>query len=168
MRVYVPTTVQGLQALRDNGFGPTVAAYAVTGALREWYAEGEADELEYAASDDAARACLDLLAAAPGGPARRVVVAADVPEVDLRVGGRGRSSVQVLVPVTLELVASVHVDDDEAVADVAAAIQAMAAADAGDEQAQLRVEDAAGNELLWYDVSELDELLQRLSASPPG
>ena len=35
-----------------------MTAYAVTPALREWYAEGDAEELEYAALQEAARASL--------------------------------------------------------------------------------------------------------------
>jgi hypothetical protein len=44
--------------------------------------------------------------------------------------------------------------------DVAAAVRAIPAADAGEEDAQLVVEDAEGHELLWYDVTELDDLLE--------
>lgn len=159
MRVYVPTTVELLNALRDKGFPPPVAAHAVTPALREWYVEGDLEELEYAASDEAAEASLRLLAATGSGVPRRVVVAVDVPDDAVRPTGLTRSGVEVQVSVTVAEVASVHVDDNEARADVRVAAQAVSAADAGDDDAAADVERAAGSELLWYDVSELDDVL---------
>ncbi|KQX69860.1 hypothetical protein [Angustibacter sp. Root456] len=159
MRVYVPTTVELLQTLRDKGFQPPVAAHAVTPAVREWYVEGDLEELEYAASDEAAEASLRLLAATGNAVPRRVVVAADVPDDAVRPSGLARSGIEVQVPVTLADVASVHVDDDEARADVRVAAQAVCAADAGDDGAAADVGQAAAHELLWYDVSELDDVL---------
>ncbi|GAA3504037.1 hypothetical protein GCM10019016_111500 [Streptomyces prasinosporus] len=58
----------------------------MTPALREWYLSDDIEELEYAALSRAALASLRLLAADPGAPRRRVVVAVDVPDGD----GRGR------------------------------------------------------------------------------
>ncbi|HEX3004667.1 MAG TPA: hypothetical protein VHO27_10665 [Angustibacter sp.] len=159
MRVYVPATVELLKALRDNGFRSPVAAHAVTPELREWYVGGDQEELEYAASDEAAEASLRLIAATGSAVPRRVVVAADVPDGAVTPSGLTRSGVEVQVPVTLAEVASVHVDDDQARADVRVAAQAVSAADAGDEDAAADVEQAAGSELLWYDVSELDDVL---------
>ncbi len=59
-------------------------------------------------------------------------------------------------------VASVHVDEKDAVADIAAAVDALAAAGRGDEDAQFVVDGAEGHDLLWYDVTELDELVEDL------
>ncbi|GAA4346923.1 DUF6912 family protein [Angustibacter luteus] len=160
MRIYVPTTLVGLQALRGNGFPAPVAAHAVTGELREWYADGDADELEYAANDEAARASLALLRADPAAVRKRVVVAADVPDAAVRPHDGGRSAVSVSVDVLVSAVASLHVDDAEAEADVRQAVEALDAADAGDDDAQFTVDQAAGYELLWYDVSELDDVLE--------
>ena len=159
MRIYCPATLASLEALAQNGFAAPVEAHAVTPALREWYAEGDAEELEYAASDAAAAASLRLLAAEPGVTTRRVVVAADVPDDAVRLAGGDRSTVLVQVPVTRSEVASVHVDDATAEADVAQAVASLAAADAGDDDAQFAVDQAAGHELLWYDVTELDDVL---------
>lgn len=151
MRIYLATTTAGLKTLRGNGFDAPLDAHAVTGALREAYAEGDADELEYAAS-------LRLLD--PAGPARRVVVAAEVPDGWVRPQpGSAPSSVRVSSGVTREHVVSLHVDDALAGADVAAARAALAAADEGDDDAQFTVDGAEGHELLWYDVTELDDLL---------
>jgi hypothetical protein len=165
MRVYVGTTLAQLQALRDKGLEPPVRAHAITPSLREWYVEGDQDELEYAASVDAARDSLQLLAASGDqGALRRVVVAADVPD-DLvhpepaTLEDSGRSAVRLDRSLDLEHVVSIHVDDDLALDDVAAAVAALPAAQAGDEDAQFTVDGADGHELAWYDVSELDDVL---------
>jgi hypothetical protein len=165
MRVYVGTTLAQLKDLREKGFEPPVRAHAVTPSLREWYVEGDQDELEYAASVDAARDSLQLLATAGGQAARRrVVVAADVPD-DLvhhepaTLEDSARSAVRLDGSLDLEHVVSIHVDDDLALDDVAAAVAALPAAQAGDEDAQFTVDGADGHELAWYDVSELDDVL---------
>src|SRR6266568_3681856 len=98
--------------------------YAVTPALRESYASGDLQELEYVAITHAARASLRLLAADPDAPRRRVVLAGDV-------------------------------DDLLAVSDVSKAVTALAAADAGDEDARFLVDGAEGHDLLWYATQEL-------------
>ena len=160
MRVFVPATVPLLRTLREGGLTAPLAAHAVTGPLREWYVEGDGEELEYAASTEAAAASLRLLAQDASAPPRRVVVAAELPDAQVRaVSAAARSAVVVAVDLTPDRVVSIHVDDDEAAADVAAAVRAVPAALAGDEQAQLTVEDAEGHELLWYDITELDDLL---------
>ena len=164
MRVYVGTTLEQLQVLRDSGFAPPVPARAVTPALREWYVEGDLDELEYAASTDAAHDSLRALVAARAPALRRVVVAADVPDAvvgheALAPDDSRRSVVRLTEPLLLRHVVSIHVDDDVALADVAAAAAALPAAEAGDEDAQFTVDGADGHELAWYDVSELDDVL---------
>lgn len=165
MRLYVGTTLHELQTLRDKGFAPPVRARAVTPALREWYVEGDLEELEYAASSDAAQDSLRQLTRAANPVWRRVVVAADVPDVSVRpepvsVDDSDRSVVRLEQPLTLQQVVSIHVDDVVAVDDVAAAAAALQAADAGDEDAQFTVDGADGHELLWYDVTELDDVLR--------
>jgi len=82
MRVYLPATLPGLAGLlRKAEIGPApLRAFSVTPALREWYASGDEEELEYVALMHAARASLRLLAADPDAPRRRVVLAADLPE----------------------------------------------------------------------------------------
>jgi hypothetical protein len=160
-RVFVPATVPLLRTLRERGLAAPLSAHAVTGALREWYVEGDGEELEYAASSEAAAASLRLLADDAAAPPRRVVLAAEVPDGQVRaVAGSVRSAVVLGEDLTADRVVSIHVDDDEAAEDVAAAVRAIPAADAGEEDAQLAVEDAEGHELLWYDVTELDDLLE--------
>jgi len=166
MRVYLPATLPALAGiLRAAEIGPApVLAYAVTPALREWYASADLEELEYAALMHAARASLRLLRAEPEAPRRRVVLAADVPDEQAGRGGGfdGGFDEPTLVllsaPVPLARVASGHVDDVAAVADIGAAVQALAAADAGDDDAQFLVDGAEGHELLWYATQELGDL----------
>ncbi|RJK95424.1 DUF6912 family protein [Vallicoccus soli] len=165
MRVYLPTTLPALAALRPAGeVGPApLAAHAVTPALREWYAGSDDEELEYAAAAGAARASLALLAAElgrdPGARARRVVLAADVPDAAVRPAPGDRSAVVLGQPVPWRLLASVHVDDAAAEDDVRAAAGALAAAAAGDEDAALAVDGAEDHELLWYGVQEVPDLV---------
>ena len=55
-------------------------------------------------------------------------------------------------------IASGHVDDLDAVPDVAAAADAITAADAGDEDASFTVDSAEARELAWYAAQELQYL----------
>jgi hypothetical protein len=47
---------------------------------------------------------------------------------------------------------------------VSGAVDALAAADAGDDDAAFAVDEAEGFELLWFAVQELPDLLRRPSA----
>ena len=62
MRVYLPATVRMLRGLvEDSRIQPlSGTAFALTPALRESYAAGDTEELEYAAMREAARASLRL------------------------------------------------------------------------------------------------------------
>ena len=126
MRVYVPLTLPGLaEAHKAGELGPgPLIAYAVTPALREWYVSDDIEELEYAALNRAAPASLRLLAAtrarrgagssspstSPDGAA-----VAD-PDRGLDRGALGEVRVAGAVP--LAKAAAVHVDADDAEADV--------------------------------------------------
>lgn len=167
MRVYVPLTLPGLAKAHETGElgdGPLVA-YAVTPALREWYLSDDIEELEYAALNRAALASLRLLAADPGAPRRRVVVAVDVPDRSASVDpGRGLDpaalgEVRVTGPVPLAKAAAVHLDAADATTDVAAAADALPAADAGDDDARFTVDGAEDHELLWFATQEIPGLL---------
>ncbi|MDT0309994.1 hypothetical protein RM780_24005 [Streptomyces sp. DSM 44917] len=167
MRVYVPLTLSCLAELhRSRQTGPApLTAYAVTPALREWYLSGSLEELEYAALSRAAQASLRLLAADPKTPRRRVVAAADVPDrtavadPDRALMAEALGEVRLTEAVPLAAFASVHVDGFEAEPDVAAAAEAVAAADLGDDDARFTVDGAADHELLWYGVQEIEHLL---------
>jgi hypothetical protein len=64
--------------------------------------------------------------------------------------------------VPMAAVASVHVDDADAEPTVAAAAEAMIAADLGDPGSQEKVDDAEGHELSWYANQEIAALLALL------
>ena len=182
MRVFLPSTLPALaQALQAGHIGPgpgsavtasavtgsavtasAVTGFAVTPALREAYASGDAEELEYAALTEAARASLRLLADDPAAPPRRVVLAAEIPagqvKPDPSHGEPGR--VAITGAINIKDLASAHVDAPDASGDVKSAVQALSAADAGDEDARFTVDGAEGHELGWYATQELDYLLR--------
>jgi hypothetical protein len=162
-RVYLPATVALLARARSQPYElpAHVDAHAVTPSLREWYAEGDDEELEYVAFTRAAQESLLLLHDEPQTPRRRVVLAVDVPAsvITTVAGELGSSAVRVDRPVAITEVAAVHVDGAEAESDVAAAAGAVLAAAAGDEDAQFVVDGAEDHELEWYDVTELDDAL---------
>jgi hypothetical protein len=170
VRVYLPATTTVLRALVDEGRLPgPLTGFAVTPALREFYALSEAgadtEELEYAALLAAARASLRLLDVDPFAARRRVVLAADVadgsvspiddPDTD-------RGAVRVEVDVELGHVASAHLDGEDAEDDVQAAVAVVLEADLGSEDAQFVVDQAEGHELAWYATQEIGPALELL------
>jgi hypothetical protein len=161
VRVYLPATLPLLGRLHADGALHVVAGQAVTGPLREWYAEGDDEELEYVAFTRAAQAALALLAADPSAPRRRVVVSVDLPASQARPASTelGDSEVSVTGAVPLAAVAALHVDGADAEPAVAAAADAILAAANGDADAQFTVDGAEDHELEWYDVSELADLV---------
>ncbi|MGZ6793490.1 MAG: DUF6912 family protein [Mycobacteriales bacterium] len=163
MRVYLPSTMPGLRRLLDTGQvgEPPLPGYAVTPALREWYVEGDEEELEYVALSLAARASVRLLDADQDAVRRRVVVVVEVPDATVEAAAHvDRAAVKVADPVALRLVKAVHVDDPSAVPDVTLAADAVIEADLGSEEAGFRVEQAEGHELLWYATQEIGPLLE--------
>ncbi|MGV9775986.1 DUF6912 family protein [Streptosporangium sp. NPDC003464] len=167
MRVYLPGTLPALARVVTLGeFGPApLTGYAVTPALVEWYVSGDTEELEYVALTEAARASLRMLAAdrADGVEvaARRVVIAAEVPDdvVSVGAGLEERARVRLSAPVPLSKIAAVHVDDPSAAEDVEAAVAALSAADRGDDDARFTVDGAEAHELMWYATQEIPDLL---------
>ncbi|WP_353942932.1 hypothetical protein ABII15_15610 [Streptomyces sp. HUAS MG91] len=167
MRVYVPLSLPRLaQAYQAGELGPApLTAFAVTPALREWYLSDDIEELEYAALNRAGLASLRMLAGEPDAARRRVVVAVDVPDRaavadpdrGLDPASLGEVSVREAVP--LAKAAAVHVDADDAEADVAAAADALGAADHGDDDAQFVVDGAEDHELLWFATQEIPNLV---------
>ena len=159
MRVYLPATMPLLARWLAAGQAAPGTAAAVTPGLREWYREGDADELEYAAQRVAARLSLELLADDPGAPRRRVVVAADVSDADIALLDDPRGTVSVGGATPQSVWASALVDDEEADVVVSAAATALGGAAAGDADAAFAVDEADATELGWYAVQELAHLL---------
>jgi hypothetical protein len=167
IRVYVPATLSMLRPLVVGGDiePPTTSgaltAHMVTPLLREWYVEGDEEELEYVAFTRAAQAALQLLRADPHARRRRVVVSADLPAKAV-VGTEpelGSSLVRLAIPLSLAAIAAIHVDGASAEEDVTAAAAVVEEAIAGDPDAQFTVDGAEDHELEWYDVTEIDQLL---------
>lgn len=168
VRVYVPATLSQLPTLRDGGLvggGPAgddaTHAHAVTPLLREWYAEGDDEELEYVAFTRAAQDSLRLLRADPAAPRRRVVISADVGDASVTVAGAelGESQVRVAGGVPRSSVAAIHVDGLGAEPDVVAAANMVDQAAAGDPDARFIVDATEDHALEWYDATEIDRLL---------
>ncbi len=176
MRVFLPSTLpalaRALQAGQVGQVGPphpggpagsgAVPGFAVTPALREAYFSGDEEELEYAAMTEAARASLRMLAADPTAPPRRVVLAAEIPAEQVRwdTGSGEPARVLVSAAVPIKLLASAHLDELDAAADVRAAVEALPAADTGEEDAKFAVDGAEGHELAWYATQELSYLAE--------
>jgi hypothetical protein len=179
MRVFLPSTLPALaQALQAGQLGPSqlgpsqlgpsqlgtgpMPGFAVTPALREAYASGDTEELEYAALTEAARASLRMLAGDPAAPPRRVVLATEIPLEHVTPDPRPGEPARVAIndPVPLKDLAAAHVDAPEASRDVKSAVEALPAADAGDEDARFTVDGAEGHELGWYATQELSYLVE--------
>ncbi|OLF19097.1 DUF6912 family protein [Actinophytocola xanthii] len=168
MRVYIPATVSMLRTLTAKGevAATNDTAFALTPALRESYATGSAEELEYAAMTEAARASLRLLAGemaddAEGALPRRAVISADVEGPTLR-PDLDSAVVRLTGPVSLSQVAAVHLDTEDAEPAVRAAAEVIDEADLGDPDAEFTLGDAEDHELAWYATEELPFLLELL------
>ena len=152
VRIYIPATSADVS---KEDLLPRLV-HAVTRELEHAMpAEGE-EVLESVAMGAAADDSLRILTAlAQGGETirpLRVVVVADVAasRVEPVSGDDLLPTARRLVrPVGWDAVASIHVDDDEALEDLLAAI-------GGDEQAFERVAD---EDLMWYDVEEREDLI---------
>lgn len=168
MRVYLPATFSMLQELADNSQFMARSGYgfALTPALKEFYTEGEDEDIAEFAFDDAARASLRLLAIGDeqAFPYRRVVISVDVPDSHVTFDPDNGESVVIVNPavITLDQVAALHIDVEASEEATKAAINVIDEADLGDEGAELTVGDALDNFLAWYDPSELEVLVQLL------
>lgn len=171
--VYIPATLAMLQQLvADGSLWPVNGtAFALTPMLREAYAEGDDDELAEVALREAALASLRLLAAAETEaaqeagagalPPRRAVLAAEVEGITYR-PDLDDAVVRLSGPVSIDDVIAAYVDNAGAEPAVAKAIEAVDAADLGDEDADLIVGDAQDHDLAWYASQELPFLLELL------
>jgi hypothetical protein len=168
MRVYIPATLAMLEKLVVDGSVSAVngTAFAVTPTLRESYAQGDDDELAEVALREAALASLRLLAAEPDIrksdlPPRRVVLVAEVdgasPRPDL-----DDAVVRLSGPIGMDHVIAAYIDTSAAESAVVAAVEAIDAADLGDEDAEFIVGDAQDHDLAWYAPQELPFLLELL------
>lgn len=167
MRIYIPATLPMLRRLVADGVVDPLGgtAFALTPSLREAYASGDTEELEYVAMRDAARASLRLLSIEldreeEAWP-RRVVIAADTDMAEAR-PDLDDAAVRVTGSIPRSAVASVHIDDPEAEYAVKQAAASVDAADLGDLDAEFIIGEAEDYELAWYDPTELPFLLDLL------
>lgn len=166
MRVYVPATFDILAELHRNGEHPvrSAVAFALTPAVREYYTEGDEEELAYSAFLDAAKASLRLLSIGDEErfPHRRVVISADVDAEAVSLHPEDGESVVRLDPpkITVQQLVAIHVDDSDAEPATARAIELIDAADLGDEDAELALGDCEDNLMSWYDCKELPFLVE--------
>lgn len=141
-RVFVPSTLAGLAGVATaGGVGPApFPAFAAAPGAEE------TEEGEYDALLAAAEAALALLG--PDDRPVRVVLALDAP-----VAPEGRQGNEVLVTSVVPLadLAAVHVDTEDAAAEIQAAVAAPQDEDA--------VETALAHELAWYAVQEIGDLI---------
>jgi hypothetical protein len=166
VRVYIPATLAMLQQLVADGsmHARSGTAFAVTPTLRESYAEGDDDELAEVALREAALASLRLLAAEgteTGLPPRRAVLVAEVDEVAAR-PDLDDAVVRLAGPVGTADVVAAYLDNAVAEPAVLAAVEAVDAADLGDEDSEFIVGDAQDHDLAWYASQELPFLLELL------
>ncbi|GAA2169333.1 DUF6912 family protein [Pedococcus bigeumensis] len=136
-RIYIPLLPDAVRRLAaDREIGPApVAAFGVTDRVERADPTGLEEEWEYAALTEAAEAAALLQG---NTVAKRVVAAADVDPGSVSSDGSRESLAAVTVgsPVALRQVVSFHVDEE-----------------AGDQGME---------DLLWYDATELDEVLRLL------
>lgn len=163
-RVYLPCSARTLTAVvAAGGVGPPpLLAHAVTDAVRQALG-ADAEEQEHAAATAAAQAGIRLLR--DDEPARRVVLAVDVPTVR---GGPSDAEDPTLVEVDDAVpwrrVAAVLADSADAEAAVAAARDALRA---GSSDAAGLAERCLDHELGFWATQEVDVLLRELGATDP-
>lgn len=156
MRVYLPATIPMLRDWIAAGVAsPTGATFGVTPALREWYREGDAEELEHAASSLAAVASLDLLAADPVAPARRVVLAVDVDDSECTPDADVRGALRLREDVPNARWASALIDDVAAEGAVLAAVGLLRDPGAAADDVDFALGETEAEELGWYAIQEL-------------
>ena len=142
MRVYIPATASDL-AIQTSGQWEPAHAFAATDALAAAAPELDEDELAELAIDLAAEASALSL-----GSRLRVVIAADFSRADVALDpDAGPGAVVLTGRLAPGAVACVFMDEEDAVADVAAA-------QGGDEAATDRLGERS---LLWYELGELRE-----------
>ena len=139
VRVYVPLGRSGLEELSSDGSlsagpGNPRVAYAVTSGLERSAPGLDVEDLEYAAFSDAVEAGAGARRPAPRARRGGAPAAAAPGSVAPR-AARPVSRVVLTAPVPLSRVASFHVDDE-----VTGGV------------------DEEADELLWYDVTELDDV----------
>ncbi len=155
-RVYVASSVRRLREAMGEGVGPApFLARAVTAGVRTALAGSGEEDCEYAVATAAAAASVLLIDV--DEPARRVVLAVDVPAVRTVVG-EDPSVVEVAEPVPFRRVAAVLVDSVDAETAVGAARAALRSG-SGSSDVDRLLDRVAEHELGWWAGQEAAALL---------
>lgn len=163
-RIFVPATMDLLARWHAAGVVDVDRAFAVTPLLRELYASGDTEELEYAALTHASRSSLMMLAADQSSPRRRVVLALDAAGAQPD-AGLGASIVRLAAPPGFDSVSAVHVDGADAESAVVSAVSVLLAREeakrtgAKAETGHEAIGELDDHELLWYATQEIPDLL---------
>ena len=131
-RIYVPLNAAGVRRLAtERQLGDSqVHAFDVTGRVERADPAGDEETWEYAALTEAVEAAGVLRP----GQGKRVVAAADVDPTWVRESGDTAAAVVVESAIPLSRVVSFHIDES--------------------------ADDEGMDDLLWYDATELEELLR--------
>jgi hypothetical protein len=114
MRVYVPTTLDGLQRWYDDDvLRAPVAAWAVTDTLRDELGDVGDEEAEYAVSTAAAEASLHLLVDERRKRGRRVVVVTELSYSVVQPDDESPGAVTVMAPIEGSRIDAVLADSDD-------------------------------------------------------
>ena len=160
MRVYLPATIPLLREWVSLGSATASGpAFAVTPSLREWYREGDLEELEHAASLLAAVASIELIAADASAEARRVVLAVDVDEAVVSPDLEQRGALRLAGPLPRAQWASALIDDPGAAGVVEAAVALLRSPAVEPDDLDFAFGEAEAADLAWYAVQELSYLL---------
>lgn len=139
-RIYLPLTPAEVAELSRSAEVTPTSAYAVTPAVRSDLPAADEEEREFVAMADAIAAAGALRDSAGGDPGsvKRVVAAADLEAAVVVISparpGNARSLVGLQGPVPLRRIVSLHIDE----------------------------EPGGEDDLLWYDVTELEEVTRLL------
>jgi len=161
MRIYIPGTFAlATEWLASETFSVD-HVYAVTSTLREWYEQGDEEELEYVAAGVAAKESLYLISQESNDVTyRRLVLAFDVPDTSLGDELEPRGAIRLIEPLKFSTLQSALIDGDDALIDVEIAATVLERATAGDGEAQFAVSQVDGHELLWFGPTEIEFVLQ--------
>lgn len=159
MRIYLPASPKQLARLVYEGSIAVPVGHCVTPSFeRLVYAQcgiDDAEEIEYQAFLAAAEASIGLVTKLPGEQLRRVVISVDITLESPALDRAGQGLVALSDPVERHDVVSVHIDEISET--VTMAIRRVSEADTEERPAALdALEEIA---LLWYDASELDDLV---------
>ena len=159
MRIYIPATSNDIacDAISERAVHAHTAELEKVADLHDVSPGEQRDVLEAmamnGAADDSLRRLIACAKADENAQSRRVVIVADAPDNFLETCTDSEQLPTALTlarPLSWKHVESIHIDDDEALDDISAAMS-------GDEGAFERSYDY---ELMWYDVTERDDLIR--------